>query len=76
MIQKTVDYTFSIKGHTQYLIVDVYGKPINMTGGWWKSKKAAMQMLNSKGYEFCGMYTKNQNYQHWENWQERIQLAK
>lgn len=66
-IQKTIDYTLKRKGEIAYLVVDENKNFIPTTGGYWKTKKAAMTRLNEKGLEYVGTFTVHQCYSHWQN---------
>lgn len=67
-IKEVIDYTLKRKGDRIYYLVDAAEKPIPMTG-CWKTKKAAMDELNRKGFQYNGIITVHQNHSHWAGWQ-------
>ena len=67
-IKETIDYTLKRKGDRIYCLVDSDEQNIPMTGAW-KTKKAAMDELKRKGFQYAGTITDHQNYRHWAGWQ-------
>ena len=69
-IQKIIDYTLRRKGEKRFLIVDENGEYVNMTGGYYRSLKAAKNTVTLKGFEFMGVLpTVHQNYEHWADFE-------
>lgn len=68
-ILKSTDYTLKRKGETRYMVVDENKNYVNMTGGWLKTRKAAMNAIIGKGLEFAGEIREHKNYSHWADFQ-------